>query len=197
MKGGAGDASGFADVIRNTYGWNVMKPDAIDDELWDDIYDTYVDDKYELGTKDYFRNTNPAALQEITAVMLETARKGMWEASGGQIHALAELHTDLVEEFGASNSVFVSDNAKLRDFISQNVSTEKAAEYNRSIADVRAESVDGDGMVMQKEEMNALNKITNSVNGYVVVAIAVVGLMLLALLVVRRRRSRGNNNLFE
>lgn len=197
MKGGAGDASGFADVIRNTYGWNVMKPDAIDDELWDDIYDTYVDDKYELGTKDYFRNTNPAALQEITAVMLETARKGMWEASEGQIHALAELHTDLVEEFGASNSVFVSDNAKLRDFISQNVSTEKAAEYNRSIADVRAESVDGDGMVMQKEEMNALNKITNSVNGYVVVAIAVVGLMLLALLVVRRRRSRGNNNLFE
>lgn len=197
MKGGAGDASGFADVIRNTYGWNVMKPDAIDDELWDDIYDTYVDDKYELGTQDYFRNTNPAALQEITAVMLETARKGMWEASEGQIHVLAELHTDLVEEFGASNSVFVSDNAKLRDFISQNVSTEKAAEYNRSIADVRAESVDGGGMVMQKEEMNALNKITNSINGYVVVAIAVVGLLLLALLVVRRRRSRGNNNLFE
>ncbi len=26
MKGGAGDASAMADVIRNTYGWNVMKP---------------------------------------------------------------------------------------------------------------------------------------------------------------------------
>ena len=54
MKGGAGDASAIADVVRNTYGWNVMKPDAIDDELWDDIYDTYVADKNHLGVKEHF-----------------------------------------------------------------------------------------------------------------------------------------------
>ena len=65
MKGGAGDASAIADVIRNTYGWNVMKPQAIDNELWDDIYDTYVADKNNLGVKDYFKSVNPAAIQEI------------------------------------------------------------------------------------------------------------------------------------
>ena len=54
MKGGAGDASAMADVIRNTYGWNVMKPDVIDDELWNDIYDTYVRDKNGLGMEKYF-----------------------------------------------------------------------------------------------------------------------------------------------
>ncbi|WP_370459562.1 cobaltochelatase subunit CobN, partial [uncultured Duncaniella sp.] len=46
MKGGAGDASGIPDVVRNTYGWNVMKPDVIDNELWNDIYDTYIADKH-------------------------------------------------------------------------------------------------------------------------------------------------------
>ena len=30
MKGGAGDASGIDDDVRNTYGWTVMKPDVID-----------------------------------------------------------------------------------------------------------------------------------------------------------------------
>lgn len=28
MKGGAGDAANIAEVITNTYGWNVMKPDV-------------------------------------------------------------------------------------------------------------------------------------------------------------------------
>jgi cobaltochelatase CobN len=38
MKGGASSANTFAKTIRNTYGWNVMKSDAIDDELWDELH---------------------------------------------------------------------------------------------------------------------------------------------------------------
>ena len=81
MKGGASAAGGFAEIVENTYGWNVMKPKAIDKELWDDIYRVYVQDKYKLGTKTFFEQKNPAALQQITAVMLETVRKGMWESN--------------------------------------------------------------------------------------------------------------------
>lgn len=36
--------------------------------------------------------------------MLETARKGMWEASEQQISTLANLHTDLVKEFGSAGA---------------------------------------------------------------------------------------------
>ena len=54
MKGGASAAGGFAEIVENTYGWNVMKPKAIDKELWDDIYRVYVQDKYKLGTKTFF-----------------------------------------------------------------------------------------------------------------------------------------------
>ena len=38
MKGGASSASTFAEIVTNTYGWNVMKPKAIDKEMWDEIY---------------------------------------------------------------------------------------------------------------------------------------------------------------
>lgn len=34
MKGGASAASEVAQTVTNTYGWNVMKPAAIDKELW-------------------------------------------------------------------------------------------------------------------------------------------------------------------
>ena len=191
MKGGAGDASLFADIVKNTYGWNVMKPDVIDNELWNDIYDTYINDKYNLGTKDYFTSKNPAALQEVTAVMLETARKGMWNASADQIKTLAELHTEVVNTYRPSCSGFVCDNAKLRDFISSNVSTETAIEYSRNIGSIRAENIgnDGDGMVMQKEELNPMEQVTSHVNGLVVALVVVVALIVIVV-VIRRRKNK-------
>ena len=194
MKGGAGDASAFADIVRNTYGWNVMKPEAIDDELWDDIYDTYVADRHGLGTKDYFSGVNPAALQEMTAVMLETVRKGMWDASPEQIAAIAELHTEMVTRHGAACSGFVCDNAKLRDFIASKVPAATASDYRRNVAAVRAEKIaggdDADGMVMKREEMNAADTTTNRVNGLLVGAAVAAALAAFVVIARRRRRNR-------
>lgn len=59
MKGGASAASEVAQTVTNTYGWNVMKPAAIDKELWDNIYDVYVKDEYKLNVKDFFENRIP------------------------------------------------------------------------------------------------------------------------------------------
>lgn len=192
MKGGSGDASAFADIIRNTYGWNVIKPAAIDDELWDDIYDTYVADKNNLGVKEYFTSTNPAAIEEITAVMLETVRKGMWDASPEQIAELAALHTEVVNEYQPSCSGFVCDNPKLRDFISSNVSKETAVKYNQAIGTIRAENIsdaDNDGMVMEKEELNSTEQTTGRINGIIVGAIVIVALVGFILLLRRRKKS--------
>ena len=76
MKGEAGAANTFAEIVQNTYGWNVMKPQAVDKEMWNEIYDVYVKDKFNLGVQGYFEKQNPAALEEMTAVMMETIRKG-------------------------------------------------------------------------------------------------------------------------
>ncbi len=189
MNGGAGDASGIADVVRNTYGWNVMKPDVIDNELWNDIYDTYIKDSHNLGTKDFFKNTNPAAIEEITAVMLETARKGMWKATDEQLATLAELHTEIVNEYQPSCSGFVCNNSKLRDYIASNVDKATADAYNNSISNIRAENADGDdGVVMKKDELNNIDKVTSRINSGVVLGIVAI-CALIVFLVIRRRRN--------
>jgi len=66
MKGGASSASQITEVVTNTYGWNVTKPEVIDDAMWNQIYDVYVTDSYKLGTEDFFKQQNPAALQETS-----------------------------------------------------------------------------------------------------------------------------------
>lgn len=177
MKGGAGAASVFATTVRNTYGWNVMKPEVIDDALWNDIYGVYVQDKYQLGLHEFFERESPAALQELTAVMLETARKGMWKATDGQIRDLSALHTRLVQAYRPACTEFVCDNAKLQSFIRDHVSQQTAATYSRNIQNVKqAVQADNKGVVMKKEEMNPAVKQEQKqkLNGVAVVAVAMI-----------------------
>ena len=137
MKGEAGAAATFAEIVQNTYGWNVMKPKAVDKELWDEIYNIYVKDKFGLGLQAYFEKQNPAALEEITAVMMETARKGMWKASEQQLADIAQLHTQLIAKYKPSCSGFVCDNAKLRDFIASKTDAASAVSYRKDITAIR------------------------------------------------------------
>lgn len=189
MRGGAGAASGFAEMVQNTYGWNVMKPEAIDNELWDEIYEVYVRDKFDLGVRDYFERCNPAALEEMTAVMMETARKGMWKASAEQLGAIAELHTELVDKYKPSCSGFVCNNPKLRAFIASKSSSEAARRYERSIREVREASLDQEkGVVLKREEMTAADRTKTLVSNTAVAALAVAAVVVLVLLVRRRRK---------
>ncbi len=193
MKGEAGAANTFAEIVQNTYGWNVMKPKAIDKEMWDEIYNVYVKDKFDLGLQEYFEKQNPAALEEMTAVMLETVRKGMWKASEQQIADIAKLHTDLVNKYNPSCSGFVCDNAKLRQFIASKTDAQSAAQYKENIDRIReaAAANDKKGVVMKKEEIAspAADEQTNVLSNTVVLVIAVLAIVIL-ILVVRHRRKK-------
>lgn len=194
MKGGASSASTFAEIVTNTYGWNVMKPKAIDKEMWDEIYNVYVKDKYHLGTKEFFDKQNPAALMEMTAVMMESARKGMWKATPQQLKDIAKLHTETVNKYKPSCSGFVCDNAKLRNYIASKTDAASAKEYQQNVEQIRdaeaAKNSNDKGMVMKKETLNEeTQKTTTVVSGIVVGVIVIVAFVMLAILI-RRRRSQ-------
>lgn len=141
MKEGPGGAGTFAEVLRNSYGWKVMKPDMLKDHLFDEYKAVFVDDKYNLDMKKYFESKNPYALQEITAVMMETARKGLWKTDAATLRQLAELHAELVKNHGAACSGFVCNNAKLKEFIDAKLSDVRAKQsYNDEIRKVRTPS---------------------------------------------------------
>ena len=191
MKGGASSAGGFAEVVENTYGWNVMKPKAIDTELWDEIYQVYVKDMYNLGTQAFFEQKNPAALQQITAVMLETVRKGMWKATPQQVADIAKLHVDLVKKYKPSGSAFVTDNAKLRNFIASKVEAKQGKEYEQQIDKMRNAAANADkGTVMKREDMSQqVEKRAPLLSKGLLVGGAVLLLVALLVFVVRKRRN--------
>lgn len=195
MKGGSSSANEVAQTITNTYGWNVMKPAAIDKELWDNIYDVYVKDEYKLNVKDFFKKQNPAALQEMTAVMMETARKGYWKASPEQLANIAKLHTDLVKQFGPSGSGFTGDNAKLQQFIASQVDAQTAANYNKELKQMKQATLDGEatkgGMVLKKQSSDAAQgalEEENSLNGGLIAGIVLIAFIIMLLVLKKKRK---------
>lgn len=190
MKGGASGAAGFAEIIQNTYGWNVMKSEVIDDEMWDEVYNVYVQDKFDIGVRNYFEQQNPAALEEMTAVMMETARKGMWSASEEQLAEIAKLHTELIDKYKPSCSGFVCNNTKLRDFIASKSTPESARQYEKNIREIREASLnDEKSMVLKREELNKEDSQTTIINSVVISVLVIVAIVIL-LMVVRRRREK-------
>lgn len=168
LKEGAGAAGAIDETIRNTYAWNVMKPSAIDKELWDGIYDMFVADVHNLGVKDFFEKNNPAAMQDYTAAMLETIRKGMWKATPEQTKAIAELHAESLAKNGAGCSQMVCDNLKLQNFIGKQLNQEIAKEYMQEINQARnpelasGKKSDAKEQVLKKESSDKREKAVQS-----------------------------------
>ncbi|MFP4193254.1 MAG: cobaltochelatase subunit CobN, partial [Candidatus Hydrogenedentota bacterium] len=179
QEGDASSAEVFAETFRNTYGWNVMKPDAIQESMWEDYYDVYIEDALDLNMQEYFEDSNPYALQEMSAVMLETIRKEYWDADDATIENLSSLHASLVEDHGAGCSGFVCDNAQLREFIAEHVDMPETAEaYMASIESVRtgeaAEAVEGMRLEPEKQTMEVMRELVSENMAMMIVVLVLV-----------------------
>jgi cobaltochelatase CobN len=122
QKEGPSAAASLTETVRNMYGWNVMQPASINQDMWDETYRVYIEDKHDLNMREYFEDKNPYALQDMTAVMLETARKGYWSPDPEVLQNIAKLHTELVAQHGAACSYETCGNKAFHEFLQQQIS---------------------------------------------------------------------------
>jgi len=124
---------------------------------------------------------------------METARKGMWNASKQQLDDIASLHARLVDEYMPSCSQTVCDNLPLRNFIASYVPENVAGKYLSDIDDIREAEVSGkDGVVMKREVLqDGSPDRTTAISNAVLTLLALAAVAAIMLLVRRRRRKSG------
>jgi len=95
----------FADFVENLWGWQVTSPELISDHVWDQVFETYVNDP---AMSDWLKQNSPYAYQSMTARMLEATRKldsegnPYWNADPDVIKSLAKEYVESVAEHGAT-----------------------------------------------------------------------------------------------
>lgn len=73
-------ARAMSNFIEYLWGWQMTTPAKVDAAKWQQAYDVYVVDKYGLELKEFFNKASPWSFQSLTGRMLETIRKGYWQA---------------------------------------------------------------------------------------------------------------------
>ena len=113
QKEGYAGAGAMREFVEYLWGWNATVKSSVDDQMWRETYETYVEDKDHLGMKEYFESKSPFAYQDITARMLETVRKGYWNADAKTRAHLASEYLESVVKHGVNCTVVSCGNARM------------------------------------------------------------------------------------
>jgi len=98
QKEGYSGAVSLSSRMDNFFGWQVVDPNLIRNDQWDEYMDIYVNDKLALELDEWFKKVNPAALARMMERMLEAERKDYWQTDPERLKQLVEKYLDIVNK---------------------------------------------------------------------------------------------------
>ncbi len=87
------------DVLNNFWGWQVLDPDNVRDDQWQEFFEVYVQDKYKMDIRQWYEENNAHALAQMVERMLEATRKAYWNADEKIIKELLETYIELAKKY--------------------------------------------------------------------------------------------------
>ncbi|CAD6491053.1 MAG: Outer membrane protein assembly factor BamB [Candidatus Argoarchaeum ethanivorans] len=122
---GEGYAGGreMSRFVEYLWGWEATIPDMITDNMWQQVYDVYVNGAYngkynlDMDINTFTNENNPYAYQSMTGRMLETIRKGHWTPSDEVLNTLVYEYVESIVEHGVTCCHHTCGNPFLDKFV--------------------------------------------------------------------------------
>lgn len=114
---GAAEMRAFVEYL---WGWDATVTDVVDDAMWQKTFSVYVQDEHDLKLKQFFEEKSPFAYQDITARMIETVRKGHWQADEATRSKLLNEYLQSVARHGVNCTENSCGNSRLLRYVLDN-----------------------------------------------------------------------------
>jgi len=114
---GYAGARNMVEFVEYMWGWDATVSETIDDNMWQQSFAVYVQDKYELGMEEFFDDNSPYAFQDLSVRMLETIRKQYWDADQETLTELLKAYVDSVNKHGINCTEVSCDNPRLMEYV--------------------------------------------------------------------------------
>ncbi len=114
---GYAGARTMVEFVEYLWGWDATVSEVVDDRMWQESFEVYVQDKHELDMDAFFDNNSPFAFQDMTGRMIETIRKDYWDADQETLTELLEALVESVDQHGISCSEVVCGNPRLLEYV--------------------------------------------------------------------------------
>lgn len=157
--------SGALEILgsaNNLWGWQVVSPEIVRDDQWQEYKEVYLDDKYQLDINQWFEQHHPQAQAQLIERMLEAARKEYWQTDAQTLQDLAQRYQHLSETYAVH-----SDNSRFEDYLEQAAAgfgLLSPAEFNHSPAaeshNAKAETQPVQGQKLEPQTAQANQPVT-------------------------------------
>jgi cobaltochelatase CobN len=117
QRSGYAGAREMADHLENVYGWQATTPEQVDGSVWEKSYEVYVEDRHQLGLKEFFAKENPHARQYLLARLLEVDRQGSYRFTARQRAMLVREYLGSVARSGVGCSANTCGNRRLQRYV--------------------------------------------------------------------------------
>lgn len=113
-KEGYSGAVAMSGQLANFWGWQVVDPNVVRDDQWQEFYEVYVKDKHKLNLDEWFEQVNPKSQAQMLEWMLEANRKDYWQADSQTLKNIVERYQELLNKHD-----LLVKNEKMRDYLEQ------------------------------------------------------------------------------
>lgn len=117
QRSGYAGAREMADHLENVYGWQATTPEKVDGSVWEKSYEVYVEDRHQLGLKEFFNKENPHARQYMLARLLEVDRQGSHRFTAQQRAVMVREYLRDVTQNGVGCSANTCGNRLLQRYV--------------------------------------------------------------------------------
>ncbi|MDY6983186.1 MAG: cobaltochelatase subunit CobN, partial [Pseudomonadota bacterium] len=114
---GYAGARTMVEFVEYLWGWDATVSEVVDDRMWQETFEVYVQDKHGMNMKEFFETESPYAFQDVAARMLETIRKEYWNTDDATRNELLTRYVDSVNTHGINCTEVSCGNARLMEYV--------------------------------------------------------------------------------
>jgi cobaltochelatase CobN len=127
-------------VVDNLWGWQVTVPEVVDAAKWQEMYEVYVEDRYDLDIRERMTQANNLeALASLVQRMQSVIDKQYWSPSAEVREQLANVEASLLSEILTRDVVPGNDGAVVQSDLAPSESAEPADPTDNA----QAEQIEG------------------------------------------------------
>ena len=133
MQTGAPGAAIFAEYIRYLSKWRITSPESVSEDMLQEAYDVFFNDRNNLGLKKWFNKNNPYSYQAMAAELLGLVQKGYWKPSESVIKNLANTMAQNVAANGVACCDCTCGNLAMMKWATKYINPDLLAQFNTQI----------------------------------------------------------------
>ena len=130
------------EFLENLWGWQVTRPDLVQNWAWDEVKRVYFDDGHKLGLPQFLgQGANAHVKAHMLAIMMVAAQKGFWQTDAATVRRLGGELARLTAKNGLPGSGHTAPNHPMWAWLAPQLDAAEAAALGVTLARARGDNV--------------------------------------------------------